>query len=98
MAFSPNNQFLAIGYPRGITIWNLSTYRVYKENSNPTSMIAYSPDGKIIASIHKNNEIELWDLDMEYVKQKPHSGSIIEIEFCSDGERAISFPSSGFKV
>lgn len=98
VAFSPNNQFLAIGYPTGITIWNLSTYRVYKETSNPTGMIAYSPDGKIIASVHDNTKIELWDLDIEYVKQKPLSGAIIEMEFCSDGERVISLLRRGIKV
>ncbi|KAL6894727.1 WD40-repeat-containing domain protein [Trichoderma evansii] len=45
VAFSPDNQFLAFGHPKGTILWDLATYRVYKENSNPASIIAYSPDG-----------------------------------------------------
>lgn len=103
VAFSPDNQFLAIGHPGGITLCNLSTYRVYKESSNPTSMIALSPDGKIIASSYHNNTIEIWNLDMEYVKQESGSnfigsGSVKDIEFCSDGELVISSSGSGITV
>ncbi|KAL6833522.1 putative wd40 protein [Trichoderma sp. SZMC 28015] len=98
LAFSPDNQFLAIGHHGGTTLWDLATYRVYKEHPNQVDIIAYSPDGRTLASTYRNNTIELWDLDAEFLNQRRHSESIEEIEFSSDGKLAISYPSSSMGV
>ncbi|KAK4079838.1 hypothetical protein Trihar35433_943 [Trichoderma harzianum] len=93
LTFSPDSQFLAISHHGGTTLWDLATYSVYKEHSHPANIIAYSPDGKILASTYRNNNtIELWDLDAEFLNQERHSESIEEIEFSSDGKLAISYP------
>ncbi|KAL6690378.1 putative wd40 protein [Trichoderma pleuroticola] len=90
VAFSPDNRFLAIGHHGGTVLWDLGTYRVYKENSNPASIITYSPNGRTFASTNSfGNAIELWDLDAEFLNQESHSISIPEIEFSSDGKLVI---------
>ncbi|KAL7909440.1 putative wd40 protein [Trichoderma velutinum] len=110
VVFSPDNQFLAISHPEGTTIWDIATYRVHRENSNPASIIAYSPDGRTLASSYRNGTIELWDLDMEFLNKKlcdldaefldkkPHTKSIEEIEFFSDGNLVISLNGSKISI
>lgn len=98
VAFSPDNQLLGIGCPRGTRLWDLATYRVYKEHFNPADIIAYSPDGRTLASTYRNNTIELWDLNAEFLNQEPHSESIEEIEFSSDGKLVLSSPGKGVSV
>lgn len=89
VTFSPDNQFLAIGHSGGTILWDLVTESVYKENTNPASLIAYSPDGRTLASTYHNTSIALWDIDVEFPNQESCSASIEEIEFSSDGKLVI---------
>ncbi|RFU80415.1 vegetative incompatibility het-e-1 [Trichoderma arundinaceum] len=91
VAFSPDGQLLANGYPWGTTLFDLATYRVYKENSNPVRIIAFSPDSKVLGSTYYNDKtIELWDLTVKFLNQEPRSAQIKAIEFSSDGQLVIS--------
>ncbi|PKK49452.1 hypothetical protein CI102_5248, partial [Trichoderma harzianum] len=90
VAFSPDNQFLAIGHYNGIVLWDLATYRLCKDSSKSAAIIAYSPDGKTLASTGFSKVIELWDLNMEFLNQESSSTSTQEIEFSSDGKLLIS--------
>jgi WD40 repeat protein len=98
VVFSPDNQFLAIGHPRGTILWDVAKNRVHKENSNPASIVAYSPDGRTLASTYHNKTIELWDLDAKFPNPDFHSLPIDDIEFSSDGKLAISFSYNGINV
>lgn len=98
VTISPDNRFLAIGHPNDTTLWDLTTYRLYKENSNPASIIAYSPDGRTLASSHRNGTIELWDLDAEFLNQEFYSTSIKDIEFSSNGKLVVTSPEGGISV
>lgn len=97
-AFSPDDQFLAVGHLSGTTIWDLATYRVYKELSKPATIIAYSPDGKTLASTYHDDTIELWDLDADFLNQETRSESIERIDFSSDGKLVISSTGKGISV
>ncbi|KAK4078527.1 uncharacterized protein Triagg1_2858 [Trichoderma aggressivum f. europaeum] len=98
-AFSPDNQLLAIGSFCGTVLWDFARNRVYKEISNPAYNIAYSPDGKTLASTSLwGTTIELWDIDAEFLNQEPQSMSVKYIEFSSDGELVISSPGRGISV
>ncbi|KAJ4860550.1 WD domain, g-beta repeat domain-containing protein [Trichoderma breve] len=98
VVFSPDNQFLAIGHAKGTILWDITTQRVHKENSNAANIMAYSPDGRMLASTFYNRTIELWDLDVEFTKQESRSRAIKEIEFSSDGKLVISSSSNGINV
>ncbi|KAL7802847.1 putative wd40 protein [Trichoderma afarasin] len=97
-AFSPDDQFLAVGHRSGTTIWDLATYRVSNESSNPADSIAYSPDSRTLASTYRGDAIELWDLDADFLNQEPHSEPIKEIEFSPDGKLVISSTGTGISV
>ena len=69
MLFSPDGTLLAVGTDIGLRIYEVSTGRemeIPKKNFSQVNSLAFSHDGKILASTGVSNpEIQLWDIQKQ---------------------------------
>jgi WD40 repeat protein len=76
IAFSPDARHLVAGYADGVRLWNLDTAQLdgpvmTTASPFPIGVVAYSRDGRVVAAIHENGVIDLWDTTTR--KPLPHS-------------------------
>ncbi|MBP1823164.1 PQQ-binding-like beta-propeller repeat protein [Mycobacterium sp. OAE908] len=74
--FSPDARRIVAGYADGVRLWKLDTAQVdgpvmTTASPFPIATVAFSRDGKVIAAVHENGVIDLWDADTR--KPLPHS-------------------------
>lgn len=94
--FSPADNQVATGNRHGIVwIWNLSTGQevtsLEEEGAGWIRELTYSPDGKLIAAVHTDGTVNIWDIEKEEIANSVSlSGLILEMNdpftFSPDGE------------
>jgi RNA polymerase sigma factor (sigma-70 family) len=107
VTFSPDGKTLATGDHN--TGWNVSTIRLWKVadgsqlkmlqgHTDGVLCLAYSPDGKTLASASADGSIRLWDPDKGTERQtlSGHEGAVRWIAWSSDGKRLVSTGADGF--
>lgn len=96
IASHPENPILACGYVDGcIAIWNLPEKTVScigkHSNYNVSMSVAFSPDGKAIASCSDDRHIKIWELESgKLIQQFKQSRGINVIAFSPDGQLLAS--------
>ena len=64
LAFSPDGKTLAVGHPIGLSLWDVAIGKQKSLNAmlpHVVQSVAFSPDGRILASVDRGDVIKLWD-------------------------------------
>ncbi|XRM40201.1 hypothetical protein ABZX51_003521 [Aspergillus tubingensis] len=99
VVFSPDCQHISSAYADCVTIWNSTTGQMQsnpKLHSSSLNVIAFSPDGKLIAAGSDDGLVILWGVDAEEPHRicDGHSFSVEVVQFSPDGGLLASASSS----
>jgi len=100
LAFSPDGHTLAIGggqyhNPGEVVLWDKETRRIratLKGHTNQIRDIAFSPDGKTIATVNYDRTVRLWDAysAQELAVAKDHQATLFCVTFSPDGRYIVT--------
>lgn len=63
LAFSRDGKEVAVAGAKGIRVYNFETEMVARTIESPATSVAYSPDGKTLASAPLNGVVQLWEAE-----------------------------------
>jgi WD40 repeat protein len=66
LAFSPDSKTLAYAHGSEVVLWDVSTgakHGALHSHTGPVLAVAFSPNGKLLASSSKDRSVRLWQLD-----------------------------------
>jgi len=94
VAFNPNGQQLALGGIYGLQLIDSHTLEAWDLPGHTASItsIAYSPDGKLLASGSEDQTIGLWDTQSQENLHllEGHTDAVTSVAFSPDGEELAS--------
>ncbi|MGB3208210.1 MAG: serine/threonine-protein kinase [Crinalium sp.] len=95
LAISPDGQTLASVSNKKIKLWNITTGeddKTFTIDSDGITALAFSPNGKILASGSNDNKIQIWNLITGKIIRTlaGHSSAITSVAFSPDGKKLVS--------
>jgi WD40 repeat protein len=94
LAFNPKGDRLAIGSPVRLSVLHLGTGRFSFLEASDIFSLAFSPDGKLLASGGSDGVIRLWDMESSsnasVAALEAHRGPVGSLAFRHDGKQLAS--------
>jgi WD40 repeat protein len=95
MTFSPNGQIVATGGPDGVKLWDARSGQerpTLLGNARFVVAVAFSPDGKILATSSQDQKVKLWHVatEQELVTLEGHTGAPQALAFSPNGEMLVN--------
>ncbi|MEN4398685.1 TIR domain-containing protein [Mycolicibacterium senegalense] len=95
--FSPDGKSAASAHGPSIQLWNTETWKpignFMKGHTADVKGLAFSPDGKLIASTAADETIRFWDAKTRNPIGEPmrgHQGIVVGVAFSPDGSRIVT--------
>ncbi|MBL8528368.1 MAG: PD40 domain-containing protein, partial [Burkholderiales bacterium] len=94
LAFSRDGYLASASYDKTARIWDLNarTSRILKGHTDDVEAVAFSPDGKWLATASDDSEVILWDAGNGKPRRhfRGHHDFVFDITFSADGSQLLS--------